>query len=128
MILLTIITFLCIIIGALMIGLSIDTLTNPLMSRGEKKYSLRNLIAGILIIILATSLMSIIMIKSDTEMRQNSNLIISTFDGEIKIYQDYNTGKYFNVCGDAWDLINPQYREYIDTKEAEELIEASKNY
>ena len=121
-------TLIGIIIGSIMLGLAIETLINHVcMSRERIKYGIRELIAGILVVILAASFMSIIMINSDTEMQQNSKLVITAeFDNDMNIYQEYDTGKYFRICSTDWDLLNPQHREYINGEEAEDIIKALK--
>ena len=124
MTLLVILSVLPILISAILIRLSIDNINLRYTSKTMFRSSLIKLISGILILAITLTAISMLIRKSDIDMNQNSKMIISTYNGKIKIYQDYTTEKYFILRYNHWNLLNLRYREYIDTEEAEELINA----
>ena len=89
----------------------------------NKKKVYKIAITGAFLMILAITLSTVIPTSCANRLTKNTYCLTSD-DAEIKIYQDCNTGGYFRLRDNDWDLFNPHYRQYIDTEEAEKLIKA----
>ena len=80
-------------------------------------------ISGAILIVLAIILSILIPTSCKNRLTKNA-YYVTTLDDKITIYQDCDTGEYFRLRDSDWNLLNPHYRQYIDTEEAEDLIAA----
>ena len=109
-------------IGCGLLVSSVNAYSASIYSNEIRKLCIKGII-GVFLIILAITLSVAIPVSCANRLTENTYCLTSD-DAEIKIYQDCNTGEYFRLRNSDWDLFNPHYRQYIDTEEAAELIEA----
>ena len=114
MIILTCITLIIAMVGLVLI----------LYVPSNRRISWLYTISGLIVFCLGFAIVDFVIEES---IRQDtiSASKIATINTNINIYQDNDSGEYFRLIADNWNILDMYNRVYIDKEDAEKIIEVA---
>lgn len=115
MIILILIASITAILGALLIGRTPTT---------SWKRFICQMGAGILLLC-GSFCFICVTIMGNTSAETRNAIKVATIETNINIYQDIESGEYFRLLHDNWNIFDMYDRDYIDAEDAKKIIEVS---
>lgn len=78
-----------------------------------------------IILVLGSFCLSGFSITRSTSAETSNSVKVAVIETNISIYQDTDSDEYFRLIEDEWNIFDIYDREYIDTVDAEKIIEVS---